>query len=333
MTDYIPNLMGRRIVMISDYVSKDYDAEDQKEEKLYIAKIKKGLKKFGIPFNFHEVKNLTELKEKLSNYDKNNMVVFNWCEEIEETAHTEFLVTRFLEKNDYVFSGAGTTCILKTTDRNRVHSICIKKKISVPSSYSFKSPASSVYYPVIVKALYEHGSFALSDKSILQGPKDLKRIRKLINEDNFYMEDFIGGREFNVAVLGNNKPEVLPIMEVVFDSETDKKFKIQSFDSKWNKNSPSYNGIYLTKARNIAKKLRSKITKLALKTHKVFCCSGVSRIEIRVKDGIPYVIDVNSNPNLRLHVSIFKAAKQAGYNEGLLVAKLCELAMERHLPK
>lgn len=315
--------------MISDYVAEGYDEEDQLEEHQFIARIIKDLSEYGIVMDFIEVKNLEELEVELKKYSKDKIIIFNWCEEVNAKSNSAWEVTKFLEDNGFVFSGADTRALEIAIDRKKIYEICSKEGANVPQMYTFDTPKEMISFPVIVKSLHEHGSFAITDKSILENYDQVLETKKNIDTNNFYMEQFINGREFTVTVWGNDDPEVLPIMEFIFESDKDKKYKIQDYDSKWKKDDPSYKGIYATYPETLPETEHRKIMSEAYRAYVAIKCCGFARMEVRVEEGVPYVIDINPNPNFRPGTSIMKSAAKSGYNEGMVVAKLCEYALDR----
>jgi D-alanine-D-alanine ligase len=331
MTDYIPNLKGRSVVMISDYVDVGYDAEDQEEEKGFLQKIKSDLGKYAIPFYFVEVKNLQELETELSKFNKEKTVVFNWCEELDQKTNTGYLVSEFLEKDGYVYTGANAICLQVSTDRKKTYERLVQNGVNVPKQYSLNGNYTGIDFPVIAKALYVHGSFDISEQSVLENESDVRNFEEKINKADFELEQFIPGREFTVPIWGNNKPAALPVMEIVFKSNEKEKYKVQSYGSKWDKNDPDYLGIYVDQSKGVSDVILKSVSDECCKAFVALGCSGLARMEVRLDEhtNMPYVIDVNPNPNYRPGTSIFKSAAALGLNEGQVTAKLCELAIEK----
>lgn len=331
MLNYTPNIHGRSIVMISDYVETGYDAEDLAEEKMFLAKIEKDLAYFGINFYWLEVKTLEELKVRLAEFDKDTIVIFNWCEEIDSKTNSSQEVTAFLESADYVYAGADTKGLLLSEDRKNIYNKLKTAHVNFPKIYYFDKDLSDIKFPVIVKALGEHGSYGMSDKSILETPQALAKLINFGNCDKFYMEEFINGREFSVTVWGNEEPEALPIIEILFNEKNKQKYKIQDYDSKWNKNDENYLAIHPAFPENLNAKTKLTIRSECEKAYKACELCGFARIEVRLgeKDNLPYIIDMNPNPNFRPHTSLMMATEISGYNEGQVVAKLCEFALEK----
>lgn len=316
-------------MIISDYVSVDYSEKDQKEETDFIARIKNNLRNYGIQVDFIEVKTIEELRNSLEKFLKDNVIIFNWCEEVNQQENTGYLVTDFLEKEGYVFTGAGTHALKLSANREKLHEMLVNSDTRVPKRYSF-SEGNVIKYPVIIKSKFFHGSFGITQKSVLTNYDEFRKVEKTVGDKDYYMEEYIGGREFTVAIIGSADFEVLPLMEYVYDKDLNQKYQIQDYASKWDQTSEAYTKIHAELAENVAQELVSEINVQALRAFRSIGDCGIARIEVRIDEHqTPFVIDVNPNPNFRPNTSLLKAALKAGYTEGTFVAKLCEYALKR----
>lgn len=331
MPDYTPDLQGRAILVVSDYVDKDYDALDLEEEKKFLNKIEKELKEIGIDYYFIEFKNLDDLKVGLEKFDKDKIVIFNWAEELYNKPNTGHIIADFFDQNGYKYSGASTENLIVANDRNMFNKILRDNDVTVPRQYNLDD--KEIKFPIIIKAKYEHGSFGLSKKSVIKNQEDLekyleeKKDKRGWELEKFLGEEFIIGDEFTISVWGNKKAEVLPLFCIRFESNKDDEFKIVDHGSKWNRDDPDYEGIYSDEATDVSKNLEKTLKDASLRAYKALNCRGIARFEMRVRDGLPYFTDFNPNPNMRPDSAFMKSAVVAGYNHGQIVAKLCEFAL------
>ncbi len=325
MSDYTPDLQGRAILMVSDFVGEGYDKKDLKEEKKFIKEVKNDLKKLGIKFYFIEIKDLEDLKDSLSKFDKDKIVIFNWAEELYRKPNTGHLITKFFDENGYKYSGACTKNLILTNNRPKFSEILREGGVGVPAQYELDD--ESIKFPVIVKAKYEHGSYGMSLRSILTDKKALEEFKKGVDHKKYMVEQFIDGDEYTISVWGNGNPEVLPIFRINFESNKKDKYKIIYYASKWNRKDKGYEGIFSEKAENINKSLEEKLRTSVLKAYKATKCLGFARFELRVENGIPYITDFNPNPNFRPDSAFLKSTSAAGYSYGQAVAKLCQFAL------
>ena len=92
-------------------------------------------------------------------------------------------------------------------------------------------------FPLIVKPLHEGSSKGIFNSSVVENNRELlseiERVLRTYNEPAL-VEEFLPGREFTVAILGNGKEaKVLPIIEIKFDSLPTEAKPIYSFEAKW----------------------------------------------------------------------------------------------------
>jgi D-alanine-D-alanine ligase len=64
--------------------------------------------------------------------------------------------------------------------------------------------------------------------------------------------------------------------------------------------------------------------------YRVFGCRDYARLDLRLRDGVLYVLDVNPNPDISPETSLAEAARIAGYSYAALINRLVQLAAQRH---
>lgn len=331
------------MLMISDFVDEGYDADDLKKEKMFLEEVENELKKHGIGFSFFEFKTLEELDVQLKKFERDRTVIFNWAEEIYGKPNTGAEITKYLDKNGWIYSGARTDNLILANDRGLVNKLLRENNVGVPEEYELGD--EDIKFPVIIKAKYEHGSFGISKKSILENKEELEKYKCGIKPEKYLAEQFIDGPEYTISVWGNKNPEVLPIMDIKFESNKHEKHKIISYGSKWDKDDPDFEGVYSGLAGNLGGERESEIKKMCLKAFKVLGCSGIVRFEIREDEnkeeknervvdekkqsgGGLYIIDFNPNPNFAIDSAFMKSAREKGLNYGQVVLRLCEFSLE-----
>ncbi|HYK88631.1 MAG TPA: D-alanine--D-alanine ligase, partial [Acidobacteriota bacterium] len=106
-------------------------------------------------------------------------------------------------------------------------------KVVAARNFSF----NSLHYPLLVKPLYEGSSIGIFDNSLVRTRQEMReRVSSLLErfKEPALVEEFLPGREFTVAILGNGEEaRVLPIVEIKFDSLPAGVNPIYSFEAKW----------------------------------------------------------------------------------------------------
>lgn len=188
-------------------------------------------------------------------------------------------------------------------------------------------------FPVIVKPAYEDASVGIENESIVSNKSSLRRrLEHVFNEfkQPAMIEEFIEGREFNVSVMGDLKPKVLPISEIDFSKMPDHLHNIVSYQAKWDPQHESYHKTIPICPAKIPKKLEVRIKETALKAFKIMGARDYSRVDIRVRNNEEiFVLEVNPNPDLTEGAGFMRSAHASGLSYGMALKKIVMLAYER----
>ena len=156
-------------------------------------------------------------------------------------------------------------------------------------------------------------------------------LRKKYNQP-VIAEEFIDGRELQVTILEKNgRPWVLPAAEVVFD----KPRAVLSYEMKWVEKSPEYSESHM-EAADLSSKLKTQISKLAQKCYLKLGGRDYPRLDLRVRGGEIYVLEINNNPGLDwdLDSGMGVSARLAGFKTyGELLTHIVENAYSRFVSK
>ena len=191
-------------------------------------------------------------------------------------------------------------------------------------------------YPIIVKPSREDASSGVEKGSVVYNLEQLnERIKTTFEEYNppILVEEFIEGRELHVAVLGNDPPEVLPIIEFDFSELPEDHPSIISYDAKWNPLEESFHRVHSICPAQLTKRVEKKVKAAVLEAYKVTGCTDYARLDLRLtKDNKVFVLEVNPNPDLTEGVSFMESAEEYGMSFGETLEKIVEFALRRPLP-
>jgi D-alanine-D-alanine ligase len=193
-------------------------------------------------------------------------------------------------KIPYTHSGVIPSAI--AMDKEISKKLFIKYKINTPKffTYSFdkknsqliKEINSKLKFPVVIKPLNEGSSvnvFICKRKNIFKILNSLKNYKKVI------IEEFIGGREIQVAILGNKKLGAI---------ELKPKRKFYDYEAKYNTNAKTQHIIKI----DLPKKKLNKVLEIAFKAHKIIGCKGVTRSDFKYFNGKFYLLEINTQPGM-----------------------------------
>lgn len=272
--------------------------------------------------------------EPLSNYDPDKWIVFNWCEGFAGQPWSDASVARELEQRGFVYTGADARTLKKSQNKHIVKKALLSAGAPTPPGQAMhhRQVKEWMYYPAMVKPANQHCSYGISRASVVESSAELARQILRIEEEfdsPALVEPFIDGREFHVGVWGNRKPEVLPPVELDYSRYSDMHDRIYTFESKFNPDSDGWTGIKWFCPAEIDEKLFGLLEDAAIAAYRAMRCRDYARMDIRLWNGAPMVLDVNPNPDLDPESVIPMAAQSAGFNYGRMVHRILELAAAR----
>lgn len=193
--------------------------------------------------------------------------------------------------------------------------------------------AQDIAFPVIVKPASEDASKGIDAASVVHSLKDLfERIAYVQDEFDSpaLIEEYIEGREIYAAVLGNERPEALPLVELDLSKLPDGMPKIAGYEVKFDVTTEAYKKTKSAPARDLDEELVTRIHETAVTAYRVLKLRDYGRLDLRVTEtGKVYVIEANPNPWLDPAAEFAMAAKESGRSYKELIGEIVELAMRR----
>ena len=180
------------------------------------------------------------------------------------------------------------------------------------------SAAALVGYPCVVKPATEGSALGVE---IVEGLDELCAAveRAFALDSKVIIEKFVAGVEVTVAVLGNEDPQALPVIEIVPMGE------FYDFDSKYAPGGSKH----ICPAR-LDEKTTGEVQRLACRAHQLLGCSGVSRSDFIIDaEGQPWYLETNTIPGMTATSLLPDAARAAGMSFPEMCTKLIEFALER----
>ncbi|MCC6098097.1 MAG: D-alanine--D-alanine ligase [Olsenella sp.] len=171
--------------------------------------------------------------------------------------------------------------------------------------------------PIFVKPAANGSSFGVTRVTEASGLNDA--IGKAgAQGDRVLLEACIEGTEITVPVIGNDDPQALPIVEIVFNSP------FYDINAKYEPSSMHH----VIPAR-IPEEAYRKAQEYAVAAHKALGCRGTSRSDFIVKeDGTPVILEINTIPGMTERSLIPDSARHAGIEFPELCKRFVEWALE-----
>jgi D-alanine-D-alanine ligase len=236
------------------------------------------------------------------------------------------------------YTGAGPHALYLAQDKALAKKIFAFHGIRTPffaTSYKGKLDHShDIAFPLIVKPTSEDGSIGIDAGSVVGSVKELMERIHYIHEEfdaPALIEEYIEGREMYAAVLGNESPEVLPMIELDLSRLPEGTPKIAGKEVKWEKDTEHYRVTKSAPAEDLDEDTIHRLSETALAVYQALKLRDYGRVDMRLTPkGEVYVIEANPNPWLATGAEFSMAAKKAGRSYTQLIGEIVDLARARH---
>lgn len=260
------------------------------------------------------------------------VIVFNLAETIDGKGSLIHLTPSLLDALGIPYTGAPCEAIILTSHKLLGKKSLAAAGISTPpwtTASGARNGGVTFPPPWIVKSVWEHASIGMEDTSVA-GSRDALRAeldRRAAREgiDNVFVEGFVDGREFNLALItGEDGPQNLPPAEIEFVGYPEGKPRMVGYRAKWDEGSFEYGG---TPRRfdfsRADAPLLEELVRLSRECWRLFELRGYARVDFRVDpSGRPWVLEVNTNPCLSPDAGFMAAAARAGLSLEEVVGRI-----------
>jgi D-alanine-D-alanine ligase len=244
----------------------------------------------------------------------------------------------FLDLVGKRYTGSGPHALYLAQDKALAKKIFHFHGISTPFfAISFKGKidhSHDIEFPLIIKPTSEDGSIGIDSGSVVTSIKELmERIQHI--QEHFdspaLIEEYIEGREIYAAILGNEKAEALPLVELDLSKLPEGMPRIAGTEVKWERDTEAYKKTKSAVATDIDEKTAARLQETALAAYQALKLRDYGRIDMRLaKNGKIYVIEANPNPWLSSSAEFAMAAKESGRSYVDLIRNIVDLAMARY---
>jgi len=262
-------------------------------------------------------------------------LVFNLCEAICGDTSLEMAFCSLLELLRLPYTGAPPLALGLSRDKPLTKLVLASAGTPTPR-FTVVRPGehflSNLSYPLIVKLAREDGSTSICADSVGYDAKAVRRRIAYIHEhyrQDALVEEYIEGREIKVALLGSQDPEVLPIEELDLSALPPDSPRVVGYELNWLETSPLYGLDRSVCPADLPPDVEKRIRDVSRRAYTLIGCRDYGRVDIRLKEGIPYVLEVNANPDIAPGAGIAIAAQAAHLDYSALIEKVVQLALGR----
>jgi D-alanine-D-alanine ligase len=263
-------------------------------------------------------------------------LIVNLCEGIWGDSHLELHAAALLELTGLPVTGSPPLCLGLTQDKLRTKELLLATGLPTPRHLVARhgDPLPTMVglnYPLIVKPRSEDASQGITDASVVDGITELQAriayVHRTYRQDAL-VEEFIIGREINAAVLGNgSEAVVLPLAEILFDPALPR--PIVSYEGKWLEQSPAYRGTVPVCPAALGNADAAAVNAVALAAFRTMGCRDYARVDLRLRDGTPYILEVNANPDISPEAGLARSAAASGLTYPELIGRIIDAARRR----
>lgn len=286
----------------------------------------------AIEENGHKVVRIGNVRRLLSLGKRPDVdIVFNIAEGL-SGRNRESEIPLILELFGVPFVGSDALSLGLTLDKVLAKKVFVADKIPTPAFFEAENSLNlkdlKLKFPLFVKPRLEGSSKGLDENSLVRNIRQLKKQVEWI-VDNYkqpaLIEEFISGKEFTVAIIGNDKPRVYDPVQVMIKGKLELGDLFYTFA---HLKTPDLQYLYPAK---ISKGLAKKIKDMALAAYKALGCRDFGRVDFRTnaKDEC-FVLEVNPLPSLCSDDVFMEIAKYENIKYHEVIGEILKVAFKRY---
>ncbi|MFH1365409.1 MAG: ATP-grasp domain-containing protein [archaeon] len=329
-----------KVVILNNYLGKN-PTKDELDNIVETKAVEKALKElnfevFVVPFSFDIRKNIDRLKKINPDF------VFNLVESIEGNDSLQHFAPAILDLLEIPCTGCSSESMYLSLSKITTKKIFQSNGIKTPKWMPLGKLSKKNIFgkkQIIIKHLWEHSSEDIDYSSVFSAENKAKlseAMKKRKNLDNYFAEEYIDGREFNISVIeDSNRGHVLSPAEMTFVDYPKEKVKIVNYKAKWDEESfESKHTIRKFDFEKRDKKLILLLKKISKDVWDIFELKGYARVDFRVdKKGVPYVLEVNTNPCISPDSGFVAACAKEGISFKEVISKIIESSCKKAIAK
>lgn len=241
-------------------------------------------------------------------------------------------VQELLEILKVPYTGPGVLPSMLGMNKELAKEIFIRDGIATPRFYALSAGAfremgashlldeiiERLGLPVVIKPASQGSALGIQ---FVHEKKDMAQalIGSLSYDDTVLLEEFVDGTEITAGVIGNDELRSLPLVEIIPKKE------FFDFESMYTAGATEY----FVPAR-LSEEVTARVQALACQIYRLFGCCDSARIDMIVRDDVPYVLELNTIPGMTETSLLPLAAKEAGIEFPDLCDLIVKLALERN---
>jgi D-alanine-D-alanine ligase len=263
--------------------------------------------------------------------------VFNFAEGTGVSRSREARVPAVLEMLGIPFTGSDPLTMALTLDKGCAKTIVSAAGVLVPKSVvvsadqspvALRAQIAALTFPVVVKPAWEGSSKGIRNKCLIKTPGEVFEVIESLRRDHrqpVLVEEYIQGDELTVGLYGNSSPRVLGIMRIV------PCFPVEQFIYSLEVKRDYRRLVKYECPAPLPEPVMAQVERAALASFQALGCRDIARVDFRLRQGLPYFLEVNPLPGLNPDDSdLVIMAKLAGWSYAQLIETIVDAALQRH---
>jgi D-alanine-D-alanine ligase len=261
-------------------------------------------------------------------------LVFNFAEGTGISRSREARVPAVLEMLGIPYTGSDPLTLAVTLDKDCAKKLVAAAGVAVPRGYALAPrepldavPRERLVFPLVAKPAWEGSSKGIRNRCLVNTASELPEVVALLRRDHrqtILLEEYIAGDELTVGVYGNDPPQVLAVMRVA-PRQPSERF-IYSLEVK-----RDYQRFVTYECpAQLPQGTLAAVERAAVAAYQALGCRDISRVDFRLREGVPYFLEVNPLPGLNPEDSdLVILAQHAGWSYHRLIATIVHAACAR----
>ncbi|MFA6723412.1 MAG: GNAT family N-acetyltransferase [Lentisphaeria bacterium] len=319
------------ILLISNAPCEHSEAPERVSEAAVcetLSAVEQSLHKLGLPCRTLSFKRCAELLKALQ--ERPECLVFNLCEGLEGYSGFESHVAAVLEMSKIPFTGNNALTLALARNKNLAKKIMRASGILTPNWCCCHEmpefPPPELSFPMICKPACEDASLGIMPQSVVRDFEAMKSILELLlpryAKEGVLLEEFVEGREFNVAIMPEaGRVRCLGALEIDFSRLPPGEEHILCHAAKWLEKDQRFANTVSQPAINLPQALQNKLSQCAMASHQALLANSYGRVDMRLdRQGRLFVLEYNPNPDIGPAAGFSKAlqADNLSYEEFVL---------------
>jgi len=262
-------------------------------------------------------------------------VVFNLCEDLLGDSAHEMHFAAMMELMGLRYTGSPPLTLGLCRDKPRTKALV--KEIGIPTprfvvAESRHFPLGDLEFPLIVKPATEDGSLGIDDECVTGDEDSLReKVEELLGYyEQVLVEEYVDGRELNVAILGGESLRVLPVSEIDFSGLPEGCPAICGYEAKWDEENDRYLTTVPICPADLDPQDAEKVAILSTAAFRVLGLRDYGRIDWRLSPTRgPQFLEANPNPDISPASGFVRSLRAADLDYPEFVDFLLTAALSR----